>query len=133
MKSLIKYEPSYLNMFEDFDRVFDSFLDNGWFGRTRVPAVDVREENDRYVLEAEMTGLSEKDVDVKVQDNLLMISSKKEENSETKKSGYLLRERRSSAFRSQLFRSRPSFLSRSWSSVSSGAIAGHLLTWITLK
>lgn len=98
MKSLIKYQPSYLDMFDDIDRVFDSFLDGSIFGRARVPAVDVREENDSYVLEAELTGLSEKDIDVKVQDNLLQISSKKEANKETKESGYILKERRSSSF-----------------------------------
>lgn len=98
MNSLIKYQPSYLDMFDDLDRVFDSLVGGSVFGKAQVPAVDVREEGDRYVLEAELTGLSEKDVDVKVQDNLLTISSKKEEETESKKNGYLLKERRSSAF-----------------------------------
>lgn len=98
MKGLIKYEPSYLNLFDDFDRVFNSLFDGRLVGSPRVPAVDIREEADRYVLEAELTGLSEKDIDVKVQDNLLTIASKKEEEKETKKSGYLVKERRSSAF-----------------------------------
>lgn len=97
MNSLIKYEPSYVNLFDDFDRMFDSLLDGRLTG-TRMPAVDIREENDRYILEAELTGLSENDIDVKVQDNLLTISSKKEEKKEQKKSGYLVKERRSSSF-----------------------------------
>ena len=98
MNNLIKYEPSYLDMFDDLDRVFDSLIGGSAFGRAKVPAVDIREEADRYVLEAELTGLTEKDVDVKVQDNLLLLSSKKEENKETKKSDYILKERRSSSF-----------------------------------
>jgi HSP20 family protein len=60
--------------------------------------VDVREEKDRYVLEAELPGLTEKDIEVKVEDNLLTISSKKDEKREEKRNGYLIRERRSSAF-----------------------------------
>lgn len=98
MKSLIKYQPSYLDMFDDLDRVFDSLVGGSAFGTTRMPAVDIHEEEDSYVLEAELTGLSEKDVDVKIQDNLLMISSKNEQETENKKNGYLLKERRSSAF-----------------------------------
>ena len=98
MKNLITYEPSYLNVFDNFDRTFDSLFNTSPFGRARVPAVDIREEEDRYVLEAELTGLTEKDIDVKLDDNLLVISSKNEEEKESKKSGYILKERRSSAF-----------------------------------
>ena len=98
MNSLIKYQPSYLDMFDDLDRVFDSLVGGTSLGRARVPAVDIREEEDRYVLEAELTGLTEKDVEVKVQDNLLLISSKQEKETEEKKKGYLLKERRSSSF-----------------------------------
>ncbi len=97
MKSLVKYDPSYLGVFDDFDRVFNSFFDlePTW---TRTPAVDIREEGDKYVLEAELTGLSDKDIDVKVQDNLLTIASKKSEQTEQKKNGYLVKERRNSSF-----------------------------------
>lgn len=97
MKSLVKYEPAYLNLFEDFDRVFGSLFDGEprW---AHTPAVDIREEDDKYVVEAELTGLTEKDIDVKVQDNLLTISSKKSDEKEQQKHGYLLRERRSSMF-----------------------------------
>ncbi|HUZ17657.1 MAG TPA: Hsp20/alpha crystallin family protein [Spirochaetia bacterium] len=96
MKSLMTYEPKYTSLFDDMDRIFGSFFDDGF--EVRTPAVDVREEDDRYMLEAELTGLSEKDVDVRVHDGLLTISSKKEENKEEKKEGYILKERRSSGF-----------------------------------
>jgi len=97
MKSLVKYDPSYLGVFDDIDQMFNSFFDlePTW---KRTPAVDVREENDKYVLEAELTGLSEKDIDVKVQDSLLTIASKKSEQTEAKKNGYLVKERRHSSF-----------------------------------
>jgi len=97
MKSLVKYDPSYLGVFDDIDRMFNSFFDlePAW---TRTPAVDIREENDKYLLEAELTGLSENDIDVKVQDNLLTIASKKSEQTEEKKNGYLVKERRHSSF-----------------------------------
>lgn len=97
MKGLVKYEPNFVSLFDDFDRMFDNLisLEPAW---TRVPAVDIREENDAYLLEAELTGLSEKDIDVKVQDNLLTIATKKSEEKEQKKNSYLLKERRSASF-----------------------------------
>jgi len=97
--NLIKYKPTNaLNLWGDFDRMLDSFFDDVPVWNSRVPSVDIREEADKYILEAELPGLTEKDIEVKVENNLLTISSKKEENKEEKKNGYLLRVRRSSSF-----------------------------------
>jgi HSP20 family protein len=72
---------------------------------TNYPKVDVREEEASFVIEAELPGLTEKDIDVKVEDNLITISSKKsdvaakkDDGVKEKKNGYIIRERRSSAF-----------------------------------
>lgn len=96
MNSLMTYEPKYTSLFDDMDRIFNSVFDDGF--ALRAPAVDIREDEKQYLLEAELTGLNEKDVDVKVHDGLLTISSKKEEKKEESKKDYILRERRSSAF-----------------------------------
>ena len=100
MKSLVAYKPVTLGeVWGDFDRMIDRIFSDTPIWEARVPAVDVREEKDRYVLEAELPGLTEKDIEVKVEDNLLTISSKKEEKREEKGDEYLIRERRSSAFK----------------------------------
>ncbi len=49
-------------------------------------------------MEVELPGLSEKDVEVKLDNNLLTISSNRDEKKEEKKNGYVLRERRASRF-----------------------------------
>ena len=100
MKSLVAYKPVTLGeVWGDFDRMIDRIFSDTPIWEARVPAVDVREEKDRYVLEAELPGLTEKDIEVKVEDNLLTISSNKEEKREEKGDEYLIRERRSSAFK----------------------------------
>jgi HSP20 family protein len=48
-------------------------------------------------VEAELPGMSEKDIEVKLDGNVLSISSKKKEEKEEKREGYLRRERRSAA------------------------------------
>jgi HSP20 family protein len=42
--------------------------------------------------------MTEKDIEVKVEENLLTVSAKKEADKEEKKNGYVLRERKSSSF-----------------------------------
>jgi HSP20 family protein len=94
--SIIKYRPRTLDLF-NWDKVFDRYLgdfDNsaGW------PAVDVREDDDNYLVEVELPGLSEKDVEVKVENSLLTIASRKDESSEEKDEGYIRKERRHYSF-----------------------------------
>jgi len=98
MRSLINYRPYGLGVFEDMDRVFRSLFDEDFLSNGSRLTVDVREEEDSYVLEAELPGLSEKDIDVKVDNGLLHISAGKEEKKEQKSEGYLLKERRSSSY-----------------------------------
>jgi HSP20 family molecular chaperone IbpA len=98
MRSLIKYRPYGLGLFDDMDRVFRSFFDEDVLSSGSRLNVDVREEENSYILEAELPGLSEKDIDVKVENDLLHISTRKEEKKEEKSDGYLLKERRSSSY-----------------------------------
>ncbi len=98
MRSLVAYRPRRMDLLEDMDRFFDSFITATPQQAVNSPAVDIREEEDRYVLEAELPGLNEKDVDVKVEENLLTLSSSREENHEEKKNGYLIRERKAASF-----------------------------------
>lgn len=101
MRNMVLHNPgTRVRVWNDFDRLFDGVFD----GNTRVsgrhlPSVDIRETEDNYLLEAELPGLTNKDIDVKVEDNLLSISTVKEEKKEEQKNGYLLRERRSGSFR----------------------------------
>ena len=93
--NLVRYEPTTLSLLNSFDRLFDGIYDDQ---AVSVPAVDVRETDNGWHMEVDLPGLSEKDVEVKLENNLLSISSRKEEKQEEKKNGYLLRERRASSF-----------------------------------
>ncbi len=97
--NLIKRKPSALDIFDldRFDRFIERFFEDS-VEEPKLPAVDIREEKDKYVVEAELPGLTEKDVEVKVDNNVLTISSKKEETKEESKKGYIRKERRSFSF-----------------------------------
>jgi HSP20 family protein len=81
----------------NWDRVFDRYF-NGFESSVRTPAVDVREDDEKYSLEFELPGLSESDVEVKVENGVLSVSSKKEESKEEKDEGYIRKERRHFSF-----------------------------------
>ena len=96
--NLIRYNPNTVDLLDNVSRWFDDFLVEPTFGRAAFPAVDVRETDAEYLMEVELPGLSEKDVEVKLDNNLLTLSSRKDEKKEEKNNGYVLRERRSARF-----------------------------------
>jgi len=70
----------------DLMRSFDSMVQRV-FGSAGVdlapfPAVDVREESDRYIIEVELPGYTHKDVDLEMKDNVLTVSSVDQEEEE---------------------------------------------------
>ncbi len=90
------------NVVRNFDSLFDSFW-NGWgMPSTKTPSVDILENENAYVVEAELPGYSEKEVDVHVDKHVLKISSmresEKEEKDEKVSPNYLIRERYTSSF-----------------------------------
>jgi len=105
MKALTLYRPSVLeNALNGFDRYMDSFFgDNFITPSDRIfshfPSVDVHETEKSYVLEAELPGFEEKDIEIRLNGSDLTIESKKvEEKKEDKDRNYLIRERRVSSF-----------------------------------
>jgi len=105
MKSLTLYDafaPAVRNYyradpFELLDRVFES--DDFFSPVLRSPAVDVREEDGRYLIEAELPGLSEKDLKLELKDEVLTLSTaKKDENEDKSGLKWLRRERREFSF-----------------------------------
>ncbi|MBQ9494168.1 MAG: Hsp20/alpha crystallin family protein [Treponema sp.] len=95
--------------------LFNNFFDNAlcdvvrdWdFGTSfAMPKVDVKEEKDAYTMHMDLPGMSENDVNVELDHNVLTISSHHEESTEEKSDKkakkdagkYLIRERRVSEF-----------------------------------
>jgi HSP20 family protein len=75
---------------------FDKFLtDDSWLGGiqyARVPATNIEEKNDSFVIEMAAPGLSKKDFHIDVKDNILEISVEKEQEEKKEKKNYRRRE-----------------------------------------
>ena len=74
-----------------FETGFPSFMGFGPKGMR----VDIREEDDRYVMEADLPGFRKEDIGIQLKDNIITISAEHNEDFEEKGDSYLRRERRS--------------------------------------
>ncbi len=83
---------------DDMRRTFEGFFGDVPAARGTGPAVDVREEEDKYILQADLPGMSQDDVDLHIENNVLTLKSAREHEEEKKEQGYLIRERRSTSF-----------------------------------
>ena len=109
--ALIRWEPvRELNSIQnEMNRLFNTFFDapaagNGTTTPTRrwLPAMDLVETDDDLVLRADLPGLSEGDVNIEVEDNVLTISGERKAEHEKRNEGYYRVERTYGTFRRSL-------------------------------
>jgi len=107
MKTITLHRPNAVqNALGDFDRYFESFFGDSLFnpsprGLCRMPAVDVMETEKAYVLEMELPGYDEKDIEIHVDGSSLSIASRHEDAGKTNDEGqgtWLVKERRVNPF-----------------------------------
>ncbi|MEF3062578.1 Hsp20/alpha crystallin family protein [Ralstonia solanacearum] len=96
-------------VFEDFDRGFHhlpfrrSMFDVEPFWRrewtvTSAPAVDISETDKSYQITADLPGMDEKDIEVKLANGCMTIKGEKQEEKEEKEKDYYVHERRFGSF-----------------------------------
>src|SRR5437660_7344270 len=103
--ALIRWEPvRELNTIQsEMNRLFNTFFDsptpaNGTLLRRWIPAMDLVESDDDFVLRADLPGLTEKDVNIELEDNVLTVSGERKAEHEDKQEGYYRVERASGTF-----------------------------------
>ena len=92
----------------EMNRLFSSFFDtpaaagkggNGNGGTRRwIPAMDLVETQDSFVLKADLPGMSEGDVNVELENNVLTISGERKTEHEEQHEGYYRLERATGSF-----------------------------------
>ena len=113
--------PAHWSPFEsmrrEIDRVFDRFHLGTWdipygpFGRRSfefefprttemaiAPAVDVAEKDNEYEITAELPGMDEKNIDIKLSNGMLTIRGEKKQEKEEREKDYYMSERRYGSF-----------------------------------
>jgi HSP20 family protein len=109
--ALIRWEPvrELSSIQNEMNRLFNTFFEtpahgngNGGTLRRWIPAMDLVETADAFVLRADLPGLSENEVNIELEDNVLTISGERKAEHEQHKEGYYRVERSSGAFHRSL-------------------------------
>jgi len=103
--ALIRLEPAReLQTFQqEVNRLFGAAVDSGAVGngeipRRWIPAMDLVEEDEHFVLRADLPGVEADSINVELQDNVLTISGEREPEHRMRDGGYQLIERAWGAF-----------------------------------
>lgn len=103
--AIVRWEPlrELASIQNEMNRIFNSAFDapapgNGRALRRWLPAMDLVETDDHFVLRADLPGLTEDDVKIEVEDKVLTVSGERKAEQETTKEGYHRVERAFGAF-----------------------------------
>jgi HSP20 family protein len=106
--ALIRWEPvrELGTIQNEMNRLFNTFFESPAGGpgnglqtlRRWIPAMDLVETNEDFVLRADLPGLSESDVNIELEDNVLTVSGERKAEHEERKEGYYRVERASGSF-----------------------------------
>jgi HSP20 family protein len=108
--ALVRWEPAreINSLQQEMNRLFSTFFDTPGSGpgnggaRRWIPAMDLVETDDHFVLRADLPGLSEGDIQLELEDNVLTISGERKAEHEQRKEGYYRVERATGSFRRSL-------------------------------
>jgi HSP20 family protein len=103
--ALIRWEPAreLQSIQQEMNRLFGTFFDGPEGGagvtvRRWIPAMDLVEDDGHYVLRADLPGLSEEDVKIELEGDVLTISGERSSEQEQSRQGYRRVERASGSF-----------------------------------
>ncbi len=110
--SLIRWNPArelswpsdLTTMQREINRLFDNLFrgdmqDDGSYGASVwAPAVDIAEQDNQYVMKAEMPGISKDDVKITIESNILTIRGEKKQEKDVKQEHYQRIERSYGSF-----------------------------------
>ncbi|MGB9720868.1 MAG: Hsp20/alpha crystallin family protein [bacterium] len=92
-RQIRKWDPfrELMSLREDMDRLFNTFFGKHMVEQTEgiwVPVIDIEEDNDNFIVKAELPGLKKEDVKIAVRGNLLTVSGERKQEEETRNKTY---------------------------------------------
>ncbi len=92
-----------------FDKFFSNFFSDDMFYPSNISTfgngfkVDLKEDENNYMLEADLPGINKENIDINVKDDYLTISAKREDSMEDTSENYVRRERRYGEFKRSFY------------------------------
>ncbi|MGA1846994.1 Hsp20/alpha crystallin family protein [Deferribacter abyssi] len=88
-RELLTFQEEINKLFDDFFKVPKTLDDVAKF----IPDIDIAETKDAFIIKADLPGLSEKDIEVSLTNNILTIKGERKEEKEEKDKNYYRKER----------------------------------------
>ncbi|MFA6238020.1 MAG: Hsp20/alpha crystallin family protein [Bacteriovorax sp.] len=104
-----RIEDEFASFQREMNGLMNSFFNRGeltapqWADTSFYPSVDLKEVDNKYILDADVPGMNEADIDVDLHDNILTIKGEKKSERETKDRDYVCLERSSGSFRRDIY------------------------------
>jgi HSP20 family protein len=105
--ALVRWEPvrELNSLQQEMNRLFSTFFDtpttgggNGSPARRWIPAMDLVETEDHYVLTADLPGLTQDDINLEFEGDVLTLSGERKSEHEERKEGFYRLERATGSF-----------------------------------
>jgi HSP20 family protein len=103
--AIVRYDPvrEIDSLQGEVNRLFDGFFGTGTGGRNGsvsrwIPAMDLVERSDEFILRADLPGMSEDQVSIEIKDNLLTISGERRSDHEEEGESFYRAERAFGSF-----------------------------------
>ena len=90
-REMTTFPSEALSLQREMNRVFNSFFraeaqeDSDLYAPNWLPALDVAEQDDEYLVKVELPGVGKDDIKITIQDNILTVRGEKKAEVETKK------------------------------------------------
>jgi HSP20 family protein len=102
--TIVRWEPfrELSSLQTDMNRLFNAAFDtpagNGGGTRRWTPAMDLLETDDHFVLRADLPGMTQEDVNIELEDNVLTVSGERKAEHQEKQEGFYRVERAFGSF-----------------------------------
>lgn len=99
---LASFQREMNNLMNDFFNRGELYIPTA-FSTSFYPSVDLKEKDNKYLLDADLPGMNEADIDIDFHDNILTIKGEKKSEKETKESDFVCVERSRGTFRRDIY------------------------------
>ena len=100
--NLINWRPKTVSSYHSLPNAFERMIDDNFFvnydNNNWTPSVDINESSDTFIIKADLPGINKSDIEVKIEENVLILNAKRKIDKKNVNEKYHFSERRSGTF-----------------------------------
>ena len=100
--NLINWRPKTVSSYHYLPNAFERMIDDNFFfnydNNNWTPSVDINESSDTFIIKADLPGIKKSDIEVKIQENVLILNAERKIDKKNVNEKYHFSERRSGTF-----------------------------------